>query len=100
MIKNVKELCDDVLENVDGGALNEDATDSVDYFVYLNKRAGHTLDQLKAEQTEQYHGNPRLFSTDGSEEDLQELIRIDECAWEGTMYTKSDHGIMVRKKEL
>ncbi len=100
MIKNVKLLDDDALKEISGADLTENAEDSVDYFVFLYKRAGSTLDELRAELIEQYHDNPRLYSTDGSEEDLQELIKMYESSWEGNTYHKPDHSILLRKKEL
>ena len=82
MIKNKKVLDDAALEKISGAAISDEALDSIEYAVTVFKRGGATLEELKQGLRDEYHRNPLQFSTDGSEKDLEELIKIYEEAWE------------------
>ncbi len=78
----MKVLDDAALEKISGAAVSEETLDSIEWAVSVFKRSGSTLEELKQELRRQYHDNPLLYSTDGSEKDLEELISMYEEAWE------------------
>ena len=82
MIKNMKALQADVLNQVNGGVLKSNATDAIDSAVTIYRdRLGMDLDRVKELIVESYHRNRFEYSTDGSEEDLQDYLRRFEDCW-------------------
>ncbi|MCR4633084.1 MAG: hypothetical protein K5648_03040 [Erysipelotrichaceae bacterium] len=81
MIKNIELLKEETLQKIAGGTLDQGALNAVDYATSIYKRAGYSLERLKEDVTARYNSDPLLFSTDGSKEDLKELLKKYEEAW-------------------
>ena len=81
MAKNDKTINEDVLEKVSGGVLYKDVIESIESAVKVYKLLGSTLQEAKQSITEAYNEDPYTFSTDGSSEDLKDLLRRFEKEW-------------------
>ena len=77
-----KALKDDVLEKINGGAILDDVLNSIDDTIKLYKLLGVTkFEDFKAILIDSFNKDPLIYSTNGSKEDLQELIKLFEEAW-------------------
>lgn len=82
MMKNIKKLNEAVLDKISGGVLKPGATDSIEGAVHMFRdNMGLRFDQVKRMIEADYHTNASDFSTTGSEEDLQEYLRLFEEKW-------------------
>jgi len=81
MNKNEKVINEEILEKISGGVLYKDVIESIDTAVQAYKMFGSTLAQAKKMITESYKDDPYTYSTDGSDEDLQDLLKRFEKAW-------------------
>ena len=82
MNTSVKALKDDVLDKVSGGVILDHILESIDDTVALYKLLGvKRFEDFKKILTDSYNDDPLSYSTTGSQEDLQELLRLFEVAW-------------------
>ncbi|MBQ1483229.1 MAG: hypothetical protein IIZ28_06630 [Erysipelotrichaceae bacterium] len=81
MIKNIELLNEETLKQIAGGVLEQGALNAVERAADIYKRAGYSLARLKEDVTARYNSEPLMFSTDGSKEDLEELLKKYEEAW-------------------
>ena len=81
-MENVRTLPEAVLGIISGGQLLEDQTENIGYFVHvLRDDSGMILEKAKQLFIMDYDRVPHLYSTTGSEEDLQEFLTRLEAAW-------------------
>ena len=71
---NKKELNDEILENVSGGALKEEQVDAVMAMMEVMHKFGLTKEKFLQIAEDYWKRNPTDFSTDGSQEDLNALL--------------------------
>ena len=82
MKKSIKALKDDVLEKINGGVILDHVLESIDETVALYKLLGvKEFEEFKKILIDNYNDAPLNYSTNGSQEDLQELIKKYEAAW-------------------
>ena len=81
-MENVRTLPEAVLGIISGGQLLEDQTENIGYVVHvLRDDSGMSPAEAKQLFIMDYHRVPHLYSTTGSEEDLQEFLTRLEAAW-------------------
>lgn len=71
---NKKELKDETLENVSGGALKEEQVDAVMAMMEVIHKFGLTKEKFLQIAEDYWKRNSTGFSTDGSQEDLDALL--------------------------
>ena len=83
MIKKEFRLTDEVLNAINGGVLTYDAHDNLIIDLFINKIGGGlSKEQFKQKFADEYHADSFLFFTDGSEEDLQQLMKMIDENWD------------------
>ena len=81
-MEHVKTLPEAVLSIISGGQLLEGKTENIAHVAHvLRDQSGMSLEEEKQLFTMDYHRVPHLYSTTGSEEDLQEYLARLEEAW-------------------
>ena len=79
---DVKSLPEAVLGIISGGQLLEGKTENIAHVAHvLRDQSGMSLEEAKHLFIMDYHRVPHLYSTTGSEEDLQEYLARLEEAW-------------------
>ena len=75
MSKDIQELQDNLLENINGGVLNEYSFLLIDDWVKAFKKNGGTLEKAKELINDLFNsGDPNLLSDDNSPEDLKAIL--------------------------
>ena len=83
MIKKEFKLTDEVLNAINGGVLTVDAHDNLIIDLFIDKIGkGLTKEQFKQQFADRYHADHSYYSTDGSEEDLQQLMKMIDENWD------------------
>ena len=83
MIKKEFRLTDEVLNAINGGVLTIDAHDNLIIDLFVGKIGkGLSKEQYKKEFADKYHKDHYYYSTDGSEEDLQQLMKMIDENWD------------------
>ncbi|MBR4456826.1 MAG: hypothetical protein IKS32_11515 [Solobacterium sp.] len=83
MLKKEFKLTDEALKVINGGVLTADAHDFLIIELFIDKIGkGLSKEQFKQEFAARYHANYHDYSTDGSEEDLQQLMRMIDENWD------------------
>ena len=81
MIKNIEILQEEVLNEISGGELKDDIERKMENCVTIFKAWGNTFEEFKQIATRNFNNDPSNFSTTGSAEDLEELLKRYETIW-------------------
>ena len=81
MEKSIKAINEELLSQISGGQLTQMTIDTIDDVVKFYKAMNIDLDQVKQYARDAFKSTPELFTTDGSQEDLQEYLKMLEEAW-------------------
>ena len=82
MNKSYKALKDDVLDKINGGVVLDTVLENADTTVAFYKLLGvKEFEEFKKILINSYKDDPSLYSTDGSDKDLQDIIKTFEEAW-------------------
>ena len=81
MIKNLEALQEDVLKQVNGGEMQNSVDRIIENTITVFKAWGYEYEEFAKIVVRKYKEDPLHYSTTGSAEDLEELLRRYEAAW-------------------
>ena len=97
MIKKEFKLTEEALATINGGVLTPDAHDNLIIDLFIDKIGkGLTKEQYKQAFAERYRQDYSYYSTDGSEEDLQQLMNMIDENWDLIQAEYDEHGNPIR----